>query len=305
METYGIGEIIREERIRKNLSQEELCEGICATPTLSRIENGTQKPSLKIEEALLERLGHNTENLVIYADAREVEKHRLESEIRARIMHHERMDDLLARYTELLTPRGAEMTLEKQFVQMSVAIQALYTQEWSLEKLKDKFIEAIRLTIPDYEEDAFTARKMYTNTEIQLLNNLGIVYAKSQQTSRAVRLLRVLVEYIENKEMDVETKNKTYPMLVYNLVMLLEKTDSMQEILEYAEKGIAYCIKYNRLNCLPDLVYYSGLAYLNLNKKEDAIRRYRQAISLLELTGREESAEYLRKELEFSSNAME
>ena len=94
-------------------------------------------------------------------------------------------------------------------------------------------------------------------------------------------------------------------MLVYNLVMLLEKTDSMQEILEYAEKGIAYCIKYNRLNCLPDLVYYSGLAYLNLNKKEEAIRRYRQAISLLELTGRVESAEYLRKELEFSSNAME
>ena len=64
METYRIGEIIREQRNRRNISQEELCFGICAVTTLSRIENGNQKPSLKVEEALLERLGHSTDNLI-------------------------------------------------------------------------------------------------------------------------------------------------------------------------------------------------------------------------------------------------
>lgn len=44
METYRIGEIIREQRNRRNISQEELCFGICSVTTLSRIENGNQKP---------------------------------------------------------------------------------------------------------------------------------------------------------------------------------------------------------------------------------------------------------------------
>ena len=86
METYRIGEIIREQRNRRNISQEELCFGICSVTTLSRIENGNQKPSLKVEEALLERLGHSTDNLIIYADDNEIKKHRLEDEIRRKMM---------------------------------------------------------------------------------------------------------------------------------------------------------------------------------------------------------------------------
>lgn len=68
METYNIGKIIRETRTRRNISQEELSDGICSPVTLSRIENGMQKPSLKIEAALLERLGYHAENPVVYAD---------------------------------------------------------------------------------------------------------------------------------------------------------------------------------------------------------------------------------------------
>ncbi len=299
METYRIGAIIREERIRKNISQEELCEGICASATLSRIESGAQKPSLKVEEALLERLGHNTENLVIYAAAEEVEKHYLESEIRIRLAHRrEDIEPLLTRYMELLAVRGSETVLEKQFVQMTQTIQAMHDDKVSWREIRDKLLETIRLTIPDYDEECFTVRRLYTNMEIQLLNNLAIVYAKQKKTSKAISLFRFLVEYIEKNEMDVETKNKTYPMLVYNLICLLEDADSMQEIGEYAEKGIAYCLKYGRLYNLPDFVYYSGLFCQNTGSIEEAVKKYRQAVSLLELSGRMESAEYLQKEID-------
>ena len=298
METYEIGKIIRETRTRRNISQEKLSEGICSPVTLSRIENGTQKLSLKIEKALLERLGYNTEDMIVYADENEVRKHRLESEIQVRIMHYEKVDNLIEEYVGLLATRGAEMMLEKQFVQMAVAVQGLYTNEWSLEKVKEEIVAAIRLTIPSFSDVFCLYGKIYTNTEIQLLNNLGIVYAKQHMMAKASRLFFSLVEYVEKNEMDVETKNKTYPMLIHNLVRSLEGTNSMDEILEYAEKGIAYCVKYNRLNCLPDLVYYSGLGYQNMGMKDDAIRRYRQAISLLELSGRMESAVYLKKEIE-------
>ena len=87
MEIYRIGARIKEERVRQKLSQEDLCYGISAVSTLSRIETGIQKPSLKVEEALLERLGCSTENLVFFANEDEIIKHSLEIDIGTKLMH--------------------------------------------------------------------------------------------------------------------------------------------------------------------------------------------------------------------------
>ena len=102
MEIYRIGEIIKEERKRRQISQEELACGICSVTTLSRIENGSQRPTLKVEEALLERLGHSTDNLVIYSETEELEKHRLENDIRTEMMQYRDATELLCKYHQLI-----------------------------------------------------------------------------------------------------------------------------------------------------------------------------------------------------------
>ena len=40
MAYYRAGEVIKLNRIALNMTQEQLCEGICSVKTLSRIENG-------------------------------------------------------------------------------------------------------------------------------------------------------------------------------------------------------------------------------------------------------------------------
>ncbi len=42
MDAYIIGKLIKEFCVRKGHSQEELCYGLCAVSTLSRIESGNQ-----------------------------------------------------------------------------------------------------------------------------------------------------------------------------------------------------------------------------------------------------------------------
>lgn len=59
MAVYVVGDFLRETRLRRGYTQEEVSYGIC-TPSLSRIENGAQKPGRLILEKLFERLG--TEN---------------------------------------------------------------------------------------------------------------------------------------------------------------------------------------------------------------------------------------------------
>ena len=49
-----VGTLIRRERLRKNLSQEGLCKGICVVSYLSKIEQGKADPSDEVAALLLE-----------------------------------------------------------------------------------------------------------------------------------------------------------------------------------------------------------------------------------------------------------
>ena len=57
MANYTVGALIRDARERQKYSQEELSYGICTPSTLSRIENGIQRPGKKILQGLFQRLG--------------------------------------------------------------------------------------------------------------------------------------------------------------------------------------------------------------------------------------------------------
>ena len=56
METFFIGEYIKNQREALHLTQEQVCDGICDPATLSRIENGHHTPSRTKVNALLQKL---------------------------------------------------------------------------------------------------------------------------------------------------------------------------------------------------------------------------------------------------------
>ena len=45
MREQFLGEYIRQERLKRGITQEQLCAGICEPITVSRMENGKQTPS--------------------------------------------------------------------------------------------------------------------------------------------------------------------------------------------------------------------------------------------------------------------
>lgn len=71
MQKYMMGDFIREMRIESGYSQEELCEGICSTGNLSKIENNIRRPEFNKLEALLQRLGRG-ECFIGFADKSEM-----------------------------------------------------------------------------------------------------------------------------------------------------------------------------------------------------------------------------------------
>lgn len=57
MGMYRAGIVIRRNRLALHMTQEDLCDGICDTQTISRIENGKQNPGKDIYRRLMERMG--------------------------------------------------------------------------------------------------------------------------------------------------------------------------------------------------------------------------------------------------------
>ena len=53
MAVYVVGDFLRETRLRKGYTQEEVSYGICTPASLSRIENGMQKPGRLIDNIIL------------------------------------------------------------------------------------------------------------------------------------------------------------------------------------------------------------------------------------------------------------
>ena len=296
MEIYRVGEKIKEERTRRNLSQEDVCHGICSSGTLSRIENGTQKPNLKIQEALLERLGCSTENLVFFASNEEVIKHNLELELGVLTMHRKPVGKKLKEYDSLISDASSTQGLEKQFFLTMEAICGFYSREWELSRVYEQLEAALRLSIPNYEESKVTSIKLLTNTEITILNNLALVLYRQEEHVRAISIMSYLVRYVENSDFNIETTGKKYPMLIYNLARMMETIGSYKEMYRTCDKGIEFCKKYGRLAAMPELFYYKAVACQKLDKIAEAIECLEYAICLDKITDNWETAKNVQTE---------
>ena len=60
----NIGSIIKKERIKQQITQKELANGICSTSYLSKIESGKQIPQEEVKQAILYRLQINLEHYI-------------------------------------------------------------------------------------------------------------------------------------------------------------------------------------------------------------------------------------------------
>lgn len=113
MSLYLLGPLIKQRREELGYSQEELADGICSVPTLSRIENGERLPNKQHSEMLLQRLGYSDSIIINYVDEKTLKLHELKYSIRHAVMCNQL--------------RAARSLLEK-FVSMSSCEDAISQQ---------------------------------------------------------------------------------------------------------------------------------------------------------------------------------
>lgn len=244
------GEFIANLRREKNISQEQLCDGLCAISMLSRFERGEREPEKLMQNRFLTRLGavpENYENFLYYKDYCRWEK-------RQGILHNILEEDipeakrLLEEYRKEYKMKDA---LEQQFY-LAMLAQIRRYEGCDKEELAGMFEEALRLTVPEIDKRSFRNRVLSLE-ELNLL--LEYRYCKGEDVS--LQFYESLLEYIEEMERTMLALAKIYPKTVYYYYEVWKKSEeakcSAEHMLRLCDKAIELLRDANRMFYLWEL----------------------------------------------------
>lgn len=280
MAVYVVGDFLRETRLRKGYTQEEVSYGICTTASLSRIENGAQKPGRLILEKLFERLGTENNLFNSFVSREDMELYSAIQELIRNIT-----DDDVAKIEAQIE------VVEKLSTNASdLEHQCLYFAKGELERQREKndekamemYMKAIQITLPDFDGKNPLRNNLLTFDEIMIINAIAILHANGDDIMTAIKLDTWLKEYMEEKVVDGKMKTAKYPMILYNLSYWLGEESCHKEALKYAEQGVEFCIKYGNLAFFPILLFNKGGALAEIGEVERARKYLHQSITIFE-----------------------
>ncbi len=293
MEYIQAGQMIRELRKRKGMSQEELCEGLCEPPTMSKIEKGRQYPSKKLLDALLVRLQDHVE-LQVPLSAEDFNRARIEREIFSRLANRDYdVSELAEQYRSCSVSMNKH---EQQFYLLTLAV--LHGQTGTDRKIALRELEdAIRLTIPKYKVGNVIDSAILTSVEFIILNNIAINLWFLQEKDEAIGIMEQLYNILNCYDMDREEYARRLPPVAYNLSMWLGLKESYAQSLYIAEKGIQCCIQYGKYSTLADLLYNKGFTLFCLGKNDEGRAVARKAFMLMYASGNKKSYDAFRDDM--------
>lgn len=280
MAVYVVGDFLRETRLRKGYTQEEVSYGICTTASLSRIENGAQKPGRLILEKLFERLG--TENNLFNSF---VSREEMELYIAIQTLIRNVTDGDLHRIEEQIdiVEKLTQNTSELERQSLFWAKGELATQKYGNDcEAMDCFMKAVQITLPDFDGKNPLRNHLLTFDEITIINSIAVRHGENGDLLTAIQLDMWLKEYMENKIIDGRMKTAKYPMILYNLSYWLGEENCHNEALKMAEQGVDFCVKYDNLPAFPILMFNQGAALAELERYDEAKKCFLQSITIFE-----------------------
>lgn len=241
MAIYRIGDIIKIKRQALGVSQEELCFGICEQHTLSNIENGKCKVKQRTYSDLMNKLNQYSDKNYGIIRSDNYEMLQITKRIEENIFNREYEDA-----EELLNilKKNIDMNynMNKQYIMHIESTINYRFKHIDTNQYYEKLIEAIKLTIPDFDtiklhDWAFNER------EFQILMHLNTVYSENNEIEKAEALLYDLKSALEKKYLDNSEFTNQYTLVVYNLSNILGNKGNHEEAIKLSNQALEICKK--------------------------------------------------------------
>lgn len=294
MQNISIGEFIKHRRKELNLTQEQLCNGICDPVSLSRIENGKQTPRRTIINSLLQRLGLPDTRYYAPTSENELEINELKKDITG-CAETCNIDLGFQKIEELQSRIESNDPFTQQFILRSKAVLGALDKRYSFEEQLSLLLQAICLTVPNFEL-ADINQHLYTFDEVNIIIQIATVYSDFDQNEKAVDIFSQLLKYVRKYYQEIITSGGLLSLVLFDYAKVLSLCGRYKEGKQLSKEAKKTCIKYGQYSVLPGClqIYARCCHFLGEdNESEDA---YCEAYYICKVIGQQKDLETVKKE---------
>ncbi|TCW53393.1 Xre family transcriptional regulator [Bacillus thuringiensis] len=288
MEFNDLGITIKELRMKKNISQSELCHGICSQSQISKIEKGMIYPSSILLYQLSERLGIDPNNIFALTQNKRLKYVENVKYVIKDCLKQKQYKELYEIVKKEKNLNNFQTKEEKQFLIWHEAI-AIFMVDRSIKTALDFLNNALKLTL--------TNSDFLSEREIDIMQTMAIFYAENKNYEKGINILRTCLTNFNKLDFPRDKEIKLKIML--NLAKCLDSTYQHEEAIKYLDKGIKLAINLNTLYLLGELFYLKGQYLLKIKQHnvEDVVYNWKKALFIFELTEKEYYTKTLPDEL--------
>lgn len=263
----SLGETIRSIRVKLEITQKELADGICSQSQISKIEKGEISPYIDTLLKIALKLGINPNYFI---NIIKKEQYEFITNSKNKVREYTKKKDYLEvkRLVTILEKHQAFKNLEeKQFICWHKGIYLYYLEKDSSKAL-EKLEEALNL------KNSIQA----TDQDIQIMNSIGIILGEENQWEQAKMAFFHAVQIFKDSlsPMDITILVKLY----YNLSKVFYKLQQSKEALEITNKGIELAIENESNYLLGELLYQKGLILADTGDISKGLDYLHQASSI-------------------------
>lgn len=263
------GEAIREMRKLRGWTQEVLAENICATSTLSKIENGHCIPYRRTYFKLMNKLGGSGLNYDEMCVRGGYHQERLRRELIVSMENNEidRAEDSLIELSDIL-----DMDIPENYQLLEAAKLLIYKlRGYENGDFREKLTNILYITRSAEELMQTHPCSMHlSETELLILNNIALEYLRESNPAMALGIYRIMVPNFINR-LDNGYMDISRAVLYNNIAVCLLYTGKYVMALEYCDKAITIAEKRGGLQLLYRLFYLKKKLLLCQGQKEKAI----------------------------------
>lgn len=288
MEFYDLGITIKDLRMKKNISQSELCHGICSQSQISKIEKGMIYPSSILLYQLSERLGIDPNHIFALTQNKKLKYVENVKCVMRDCTKQKQYNELYEIVKQEKTENNFQLKEDKQFLIWHEAIAIFYVNK-SIKTALNLLNNALKLTV--------TNGDFLSEREIDIMQSMAIFHWANKEYEKSITILRRCLTNFNKLDFPRDKEIKLKIML--NLAKCLDSIYQHEEAIKYLDNGIKLAINLNTFYLLGELFYLKGQFLLKIKQHnvEDVVYNWTKALFIFELTEKEYYTKTLPDEL--------
>ncbi|HFK1528044.1 TPA: helix-turn-helix domain-containing protein [Bacillus cereus] len=278
MEFYNLGIIIKELRKKKNMSQSELCHGICSQSQISKIEKGIIYPSSILLYQLSERLGIDPNYIFALTKNKKIKYIENVKCVMRDCVKQKEYNELYEIVKKEKNENNFQSKEDKQFLLWHEAIAIYYVNGATINAF-DILNRALKQTL--------SSSNFLSEKEISIMNSIAIIHAENEDYEKSINILKQSLINFNKIEFPREKEIKL--RLMHTLTKCLHLANQYEEAIKYSEIGIKLAINMNTLYLLGELFFEKGAILLKVQHSNEVGLTYiKKALFIFELTERKQ-----------------